>query len=142
MLIGYFICFFSSRRRHTRCALVTGVQTCALPIYVHARESGLPPSVPVPSPIELNGASVLDAGDRQVHVLANMLLPRVIVFGGLLDVAECDELMELSRASLKRSAVLDAETGGDQVHGDRTSAGTHFARGGNALVSRIEEIGR
>src|SRR3546814_20279266 len=30
--------FFSSRRRHTRCALVTGVQTCALPI------SGLTPS--------------------------------------------------------------------------------------------------
>src|SRR3546814_2824711 len=29
------LCFFcSSRRRHTRCALVTGVQTCALPIYV------------------------------------------------------------------------------------------------------------
>src|SRR3546814_3688806 len=29
------ICFFfSSRRRHTRCALVTGVQTCALPIFV------------------------------------------------------------------------------------------------------------
>src|SRR3546814_8700921 len=27
-------CFFlSSRRRHTRCALVTGVQTCALPIF-------------------------------------------------------------------------------------------------------------
>src|SRR3546814_11263263 len=24
---------FSSRRRHTRCALVTGVQTCALPIW-------------------------------------------------------------------------------------------------------------
>src|SRR3546814_7835003 len=27
-----FFCF-SSRRRHTRCALVTGVQTCALPIF-------------------------------------------------------------------------------------------------------------
>src|SRR3546814_4446834 len=26
--------FFSSRRRNTRCALVTGVQTCALPIYI------------------------------------------------------------------------------------------------------------
>src|SRR3546814_7967062 len=26
--------FFSSRRRHTMCALVTGVQTCALPIFV------------------------------------------------------------------------------------------------------------
>src|SRR3546814_5802827 len=27
-------CLCSSRRRHTRCALVTGVQTCALPIYL------------------------------------------------------------------------------------------------------------
>src|SRR3546814_6816026 len=26
--------FFSSRRRHTICALVTGVQTCALPIWL------------------------------------------------------------------------------------------------------------
>src|SRR3546814_16605207 len=25
--------FYASKRRHTRCALVTGVQTCALPIY-------------------------------------------------------------------------------------------------------------
>src|SRR3546814_1058437 len=32
MLGCYF--FFSSRRRHTRCALVTGVQTCALPILI------------------------------------------------------------------------------------------------------------
>src|SRR3546814_6757512 len=30
LFTGFF--FFSSRRRHTRCALVTGVQTCALPI--------------------------------------------------------------------------------------------------------------
>src|SRR3546814_15632643 len=33
MRLSYCIVFFfSSRRRHTRCALVTGVQTCALPI--------------------------------------------------------------------------------------------------------------
>src|SRR3546814_4512802 len=31
LFCGVFV--FSSRRRHTRCALVTGVQTCALPIY-------------------------------------------------------------------------------------------------------------
>src|SRR3546814_5425939 len=31
-----FLFFFSSRRRHTRCALVTGVQTCALPILLAA----------------------------------------------------------------------------------------------------------
>src|SRR3546814_4151814 len=32
MLSCFVFFFFSSRRRHTRCALVTGVQTCALPI--------------------------------------------------------------------------------------------------------------
>src|SRR3546814_5422353 len=30
--MSVLLLFFSSRRRHTRCALVTGVQTCALPI--------------------------------------------------------------------------------------------------------------
>src|SRR3546814_1673582 len=32
--------FFSSRRRHTRCALVTRVLTCALPIYIEVNVSG------------------------------------------------------------------------------------------------------
>src|SRR3546814_10387577 len=31
---SFVLFFFSSRRRHTRCALVTGVQTCALPILL------------------------------------------------------------------------------------------------------------
>src|SRR3546814_11573772 len=31
-MIALVVFFLSSRRRHTRCALVTGVQTCALPI--------------------------------------------------------------------------------------------------------------
>src|SRR3546814_1343944 len=31
-LYSWFVFFFASRRRHTRCALATGVQTCALPI--------------------------------------------------------------------------------------------------------------
>src|SRR3546814_8194489 len=34
MICAFVIFFFSSRRRHTRCALVTGVQTCALPIVI------------------------------------------------------------------------------------------------------------
>src|SRR3546814_9192611 len=42
--------FFSSRRRHTRCALVTGVQTCALPISIAAffafRLLGKPVTIP------------------------------------------------------------------------------------------------
>src|SRR3546814_17122813 len=37
MLFERISVFFSSRRRQTRCALVTGVQTCALPILEAAR---------------------------------------------------------------------------------------------------------
>src|SRR3546814_8916763 len=33
--------FFSSRRRHTRCVLVTGVQTCALPIFMRDDGDGV-----------------------------------------------------------------------------------------------------
>src|SRR3546814_2780755 len=33
ILVIFFYFIFSSRRRYTRCALVTGVQTCALPIW-------------------------------------------------------------------------------------------------------------
>src|SRR3546814_5215658 len=36
LFFDIFVFFFSSRRRHTRCALVTGVQTCALPILMDA----------------------------------------------------------------------------------------------------------
>src|SRR3546814_2866620 len=45
--------FFSSRRRHTRCALVTGVQTCALPIYLP--KLGAPGKVVSRAPIGLPG---------------------------------------------------------------------------------------
>src|SRR3546814_10792012 len=39
---SFCVCFFfSSRRRHTRCALVTGVQTCALPIFHCFKYRGL-----------------------------------------------------------------------------------------------------
>src|SRR3546814_9715924 len=42
MYLDYCVLFFfSSRRRHTRCALVTGVQTCALPILASPQRGGV-----------------------------------------------------------------------------------------------------
>src|SRR3546814_4808734 len=70
----FLFCFFSSRRRHTRCALVTGVQTCALPIsgcstvVTRSRASRLPGLVilraqpPQPPPIEGTILMNLDPG--------------------------------------------------------------------------------
>src|SRR3546814_6544141 len=45
VLLFFPVCvfFFSSRRRHTRCALVTGVQTCALPIFIRRATAQMDP---------------------------------------------------------------------------------------------------
>src|SRR3546814_10025098 len=51
------MCFFSSRRRHTRCALVTGVQTCALPIYALIATDPHDPYF-----LELKGQILLESG--------------------------------------------------------------------------------
>src|SRR3546814_8456944 len=52
-MISMFIVtvFFSSRRRHTRCALVTGAQTCALPIFEKGKEAAVVESVKAASEI-------------------------------------------------------------------------------------------
>src|SRR3546814_9243816 len=52
--------FFSSRRRHTRCALVTGVQTCALPICT-APGPGLSPAIDTVDPQEVARFSAMAA---------------------------------------------------------------------------------
>ncbi|MBB1472421.1 MULTISPECIES: 2OG-Fe(II) oxygenase [unclassified Luteimonas] len=105
----------------------------------HALDHGLPLPQKVPSPIVLNGPSLIDAGDREVAVLAHLLHPRVVVFGGVLSGDECDALVALGRERLAPSPVFDPETGADQAHPARTSEGMFFRRGENALCARIEQ---
>jgi prolyl 4-hydroxylase len=76
--------------------------------------------------------------DRPVSLLFALAAPRVILFGNLLAPEECEQLIELSRGKLARSSVVNAATGSYDVHPHRTSAGTHFERGENELVRRIE----
>jgi prolyl 4-hydroxylase len=104
----------------------------------HARAHALPESVRVPAPSTLNGPSIMRAVDRDVQVLASLLHPRVVVFGSLLSDSECDELIALSRDRLVRSSVANTQTGGDDIHDDRTSHGTYLGRGSSALCRRIE----
>lgn len=104
----------------------------------HAHEAGLPVPARVPAPVEWNGAARLDAGDREVQVLAHLVHPQVVVFGGLLSDDECDALVDLARGRLSRSATVDQDTGRDLVHPDRTSRGMFFRRGEHPLVARIE----
>ena len=104
----------------------------------HARANALPEPVPVPAPIEANGAALLQLPDRAVTVLASLLLPRVVVFGGLLSDEECAGLIELARPRLRRSQTLNLDTGTDEDHAARTSEGAMFRRGETELCARIE----
>src|SRR3546814_7155095 len=69
-----FFFFLSSRRRHTRCALVTGVQTCALPIFsfsirlARPSKSRIPPDVvPIRPAGPRCGQGVIVAGSAPVN---------------------------------------------------------------------------
>ncbi|MCU0950254.1 MAG: 2-oxoglutarate-dependent dioxygenase [Burkholderiaceae bacterium] len=84
-------------------------------------------------------SNAIDTGDRRVNILFALNAPRIVLFDGLLSREECDELVVLSRAKLQRSTVVNAATGEYDVHPDRTSSGTHFQRGENALIRRIEQ---
>src|SRR3546814_10662328 len=53
--LGVCFFFFSSRRRHTRCALVTGVQTCALPIFSPSNVPSRVSEKPIRSPATISG---------------------------------------------------------------------------------------
>ncbi|EGJ10818.1 procollagen-proline dioxygenase, partial [Rubrivivax benzoatilyticus JA2 = ATCC BAA-35] len=92
----------------------------------------------VPEPALAGAPGVLRAGDREVHVLATMALPRVVVFGGLLSEQECDELVALAQPRLLRSETVDNSTGGSEVNAARTSDGMFFERGETPLIERIE----
>lgn len=98
----------------------------------------LPPQVPVPQPAMEPSALYADAGDRRVHVVSSVAEPHVVVFGNLLSDEECDALIAAAKPRMVRSMTVATQTGGEEVHVDRTSMGMFFERGENEVVKRVE----
>jgi len=92
----------------------------------------------LPEPALHEAANSIWAGDREVQVVSAMKSPRVVVFGGLLDASECDELVALARERLSRSETVVMDTGGSEINPARTSSGMFFERGESPLVARVE----
>ncbi len=103
-----------------------------------SRAASLPLPVEVPEPLIGEPRALLDAGDREVSVLAALREPRVVVFGGLLTADECEELVALARARLARSETVENDTGGTAVNRARTSDGMFFGRAEHPLCARLE----
>nr|WP_145550315.1 2OG-Fe(II) oxygenase [Variovorax boronicumulans] len=104
----------------------------------NAVAAGLPPAVTVPEPALDDSPLYLQAEDRRVHVLSAQLQPRIVVFGGLLSDAECEELIALANPRMARSRTVATKTGGEEINVDRTSDGMFFQRGETELITRIE----
>jgi prolyl 4-hydroxylase len=93
-------------------------------------------TVPVLAPV-ISG-NMVDAGDKWVEVTHYIREPEVAVFGNLLSVAECEAMIEAARPRLSRSLTVDTQTGGEELHVDRTSEGMFFDRSENEVVDRVE----
>src|SRR3546814_2025853 len=78
-----FLFVFSSRRRHTRCALVTGVQTCAPPICPRAvtPAQGAVLAKPVPPGVVRTGLLVDADDDTIAHILDEVPLDLLQLHG-------------------------------------------------------------
>src|SRR3546814_4734204 len=97
-MLGEFC--FSSRRRHTRCACVTGVQTCALPIYgrhvaLHAVERFESDPHPALAAARSPGA---DGCFKRIHV-----------------IMRCEHMVRARHAQSIMCACVDQLIGKDQV---------------------------
>src|SRR3546814_15538106 len=81
--VCYSLFFFSSRRRHTRCALVTGVQTCALPILDRVDHVALlAPTAPLRDVIDaIHAICLLHGRDRKSVVWGKSVSVRVDLGG-------------------------------------------------------------
>ncbi len=101
-------------------------------------EAAMPPATPVPEPKLEGRPEITLAGGHVVKVLMTMKLPRVIVFGGFLSDAECEQLKALAAPRLLRSETVDNATGGSEVNASRTSDGMFFERGETPLIRTIE----
>ena len=94
--------------------------------------------VPVPDAPIADSPSKIRVLDRDVTVLMNMKHPRVVVLGGLLTDAECDQIIALAGPRMARSETVDNVTGGSEVNVARTSRGMFFERGESTLIERVE----
>jgi prolyl 4-hydroxylase len=101
-------------------------------------DSTVPAPMPVPELDLGDMPTVLHAPDRDVQVLGVMAVPRLAILGGLLSESECDAIIELARPKLQRSLVIDAWSGGGEMHDARTSEGMHFEREAGEVIARIE----
>lgn len=103
-----------------------------------ASTAAMPTPPALPWPQFADARPLLPLCERPVQWLLSLRQPKLALFAGFLDDAECDALVELARPRLARSRTVAERRGGSEVNAARTSDGMFFERGETALIDRIE----
>src|SRR3546814_10629460 len=114
-VVYLFVFFFSSRRRHTRCALVTGVQTCALPIFCRSK---LPSPLPTrPRPSRSCSSSRSPIKSRSVVVMRRRMIGRYL---GHLIFSEPGVILRSEERRVGQECVSTCSSRGSPYHEKKT----------------------
>jgi prolyl 4-hydroxylase len=76
--------------------------------------------------------------DREVRIAMALANPNVALVENLASEQECEQLIRMVRGKLRRSEVVDPESGRLEISGVRRSEGAHFEYAENAVVARLE----
>lgn len=90
---------------------------------------------------QVNNPTGLCNGDGQpIRVLCEIASPTARLLDGVLSPTECDQLIEYAYSKgLKRSGVVDGDSGSSQQHDARTSSSVFFTRAETPLINSLEE---
>ncbi|MCM3394538.1 2OG-Fe(II) oxygenase [Cytobacillus oceanisediminis] len=73
--------------------------------------------------------------DREIHIIAKLAEPLIVILGNVLSDEECDQLIQQSKDRMQRSKVANSLEA-DEL---RTSSSTFFHEGENEIVARLEK---
>lgn len=86
----------------------------------------------------LASGNLVMAADREVRIVMRVERPVVAIIENILSFDECDELVRLSAAQLRRSTIVDPQSGKHEVIEDRTSDGTFFPLNADPFIARLD----
>ena len=107
--------------------------------------TNMPSFIPGPEgsfavPLQANAfPTFIDVEGQIVRVAMRLRHPEIIIFEDVLTEAECDELVKMAEPQIQRSMVVNNDEGGSKVANDRTSNGTYFHKGFNALIETLDK---
>ena len=97
-----------------------------------------PVPVPAPAEQEVENSNCVHTTDGDIPILFAIETPRIVLFQHFLSDEECDQLIALGHNRLKRSPVVNPETGEENLISARTSEGAMFQVGEHPLIAKIE----